>query len=583
MSTQALSNANRDVDNDAPDKRQDCSDVIHLAFFFDGTGNNRLEDNALKKWSNVARLFDSAREEFDNAIYRTYISGVGTRFSGKMGWAKSAWTWMQDGALGNGFGAGGDIRMDEGEDQLNYWLVQALLTNAKKANDEVKKIAEENQDKGFTKLNEALANHRLIKCINISVFGFSRGAALARAFTNRLLKQCKPDGCDGLTLDGYPVRLVFMGVFDTVASFGLPRKNLTLPWDERDLIVDDAVWRCVHYVAGHELRHSFPVDLIRRQGKYSERMLEKVYPGVHSDIGGGYEVDKQARTDNLARIPLGDMSNEAFDCGVRLFSLPELKVSKQAIYQRFKVEESTKKAYDLYCGTVDATGASIESQVQKHMAAYYSYRGSLERKKCSSESRANNAMRVAKADAELKAAKAQADAWPDYDPEFGPRSAENKAAIANYQQAKEQYDQVKKEQHRLDVAEDDIAKEAQAMELAVKNGHDMHMWYGALRYSYPAQAWMVNAWKTDASQEMCDFFERYVHDSRTDFLSGKEPSSYFANRGIEESTEKVLKPGQVSKSDNSKEKPAACVAATPLAKPAENTPQAEPAKEMETE
>lgn len=583
MSTQMLCAANRDVDNEAPDKRQDCSAVVHLAYFFDGTGNNRDADNELKKWSNVARLYDSARDEQKNAIYPIYISGVGTRFNGKMGWVKSAWTWMQDGALGNGFGAGGDIRLDEGEDQMNLALEKALLVNASKANDEVKKIAKENKDKGFKKLNEVLGEYRLIKCINISIFGFSRGAALARAFTNRLLKQCKPDGCDGLTLDGIPVRLVFMGVFDTVASFGLPRKNLTLPWDERDLIVDDAVWRCVHYVAGHELRNSFPVDLIRRQGQYSKRMLEKVYPGVHSDIGGGYEVDKQARTDNLARIPLCDMSIESVTAGTRLETLKELEADKPRIFARFKVEESTKKAYDLYCGTVGATGASIESQVQKHMAAYYSYRGSLERKKCSSESRANNAMRVAKADAELKAAKAQADAWPDYDPEFGPRSAENKAAIANYQQAKEQHDQVKKEQHRLDVAEEDIAKEAQAMELAVKNGHDMHMWYGALRYSYPAQAWMVNAWKTDASQEMCDFFERYVHDSRTDFLSGKEPSSYFANRGIEESTEKVLKPGQVSKSDNSKEKPAACMAATPLAKPAENTPQAEPAKEMETE
>ncbi|MFZ6751396.1 phospholipase effector Tle1 domain-containing protein [Undibacterium sp. Ren11W] len=583
MSTQALCAANRDVDNEAPDKRQDCSAVVHLAYFFDGTGNNRDADKELKKWSNVARLYDSARDEEKNAIYRIYISGVGTRFNGEMGWVKSAWTWMQDGALGNGFGAGGDIRLDEGEDQMNFALRNALLVNASKANNEVKKIAEENQDKGFKKLNEVLGEYRLIKCINISIFGFSRGAALARAFTNRLLKQCKPDGCDGLTLDGIPVRLVFLGVFDTVASFGLPRKNLTLPWGVRDLIVDDAVWRCVHYVAAHELRHSFPVDLIRRQGKYSERMLEKVYPGVHSDIGGGYEVDKQARTDNLARIPLGDMSNDAFDCGVRLFNLAQLKSDYFPIFKRFEVEESTRKAYDLYCGTVGAAGGSIESQVQKHMAAYYSYRGSLERKKCSSESRANNAMRVAKADAELKAAKKQADAWPDYDPEFGPRSAENKAAIANYQQAKEQHDQVKKEQHRLDVAEEDIAKEAKAMELAVKNGHDMQMWYGALRYSYPAQAWMVSAWKTDASQEMCDFFERYVHDSRTDFLSGKEPSSYFANRGIEESTEKVLKPGQVSKSDNSKEKPAACMATTPLAKPAEVTPQAEPAKEMVTE
>lgn len=539
MSSQALCKANRDVQNEVPDKRQDCTDVVHLAFFFDGTGNNRDADTELKKWSNVARLFDSARDEPDHAIYRTYISGVGTRFNGKMGWVKTAWTWTQDGKLGNGIGYGGDIRLDEGEDQLNFALVNALMTNASKANNEVKKIAKENEGKGFKKLNEVLGKHRLIKFINISVFGFSRGAALARAFTNRLLEKCQPDGRGGLTLEGYPVRLVFLGVFDTVASFGLPRKNLTLPWSVRDLRVADAVERCVHFVAGHELRHSFPVDLIRQRGQHSCSMLEKVYPGVHSDVGGGYETDKQARSDNLARIPLCDMSSEALGSGVRLFNLAELKKINIFIYKRFEVETATKTAYDYYCAKVGATGGTIESQVQKHMSAFYSYRGSIERKKCHSESRLSNAARVATAKAEMTSARAGTEALMKK-PLLDKQDVDAfTAAEAKYQQAQERYIQVMKEQDRLNIADEDIATEAKAMELAVKNGSEMKMWYGAYKFSYPSHAWMVSAWKSEASQKLCDFFEHYVHDSRTDFLSGNEPSSYFAKRGIEESTEAV--------------------------------------------
>lgn len=39
---------------------------------------------------------------------------------------------------------------------------------------------------------------------------------------------------------------------------------------------------------GHETRASFPVDLARRPHAYQSHCLEAVYPGMHSDVGGGY-------------------------------------------------------------------------------------------------------------------------------------------------------------------------------------------------------------------------------------------------------------------------------------------------------
>ena len=112
---QACLAANRDVPNSAPSPFQDCRDVVHISVFFDGTGNNRQEDNANKKWSNVARMFDSALEMQNpgKGIYTIYISGVGTSYNGQsVRWLSAAGVWIQDNALGGGFGGGGDRRLD---------------------------------------------------------------------------------------------------------------------------------------------------------------------------------------------------------------------------------------------------------------------------------------------------------------------------------------------------------------------------------------------------------------------------------------------------------------------------------------
>jgi hypothetical protein len=80
-SVQAAVAANRDVPNTAPVSLQDCSDVIHIAVFFDGTGNNNRADEADRKWSNVARLYQSAKAaaqlDKSQTVYPVYISALG--------------------------------------------------------------------------------------------------------------------------------------------------------------------------------------------------------------------------------------------------------------------------------------------------------------------------------------------------------------------------------------------------------------------------------------------------------------------------------------------------------------------------
>lgn len=76
---------------------------------------------------------------------------------------------------------------------------------------------------------------------------------------------------------------------------------------------------CVHLVSAHEQRLCFPLDSIcRHDGTYPSYAKEMVYPGMHSDIGGGYPPGDQgkavANNDGylLSQIALHDIHAAAF-------------------------------------------------------------------------------------------------------------------------------------------------------------------------------------------------------------------------------------------------------------------------------
>lgn len=112
----------------------------------------------------------------------------------------------------------------------------------------------------------------------IFVSGFSRGAAIARMFASQLAKNEKLPG----------IEIEFLGVFDTVAAFGLPN----LEFDERpvsDVIFEDnfispIINNALHLVSLDENRLAFRPTLMNED----PRVEEIWFPGVHSDVGGGY-------------------------------------------------------------------------------------------------------------------------------------------------------------------------------------------------------------------------------------------------------------------------------------------------------
>lgn len=119
---QIIAATTRDVPKAPPAAKQDCSDVVHLAFFFDGTGNNRDADAAGQRWSNVARLFDASMNAPGKGIYSFYVSGVGTPFNGEASWVEPD-VWFEDTVLGGAFGAEGDRRLSDGEDRMNQAVI----------------------------------------------------------------------------------------------------------------------------------------------------------------------------------------------------------------------------------------------------------------------------------------------------------------------------------------------------------------------------------------------------------------------------------------------------------------------------
>jgi Uncharacterized alpha/beta hydrolase domain (DUF2235) len=538
MTLQCIRNANRDVSNDKPDPLQDCRDVVHIAIFFDGTGNNRFADDATKSWSNVARLYFAARDEKNNGIYRIYIAGVGTRYNASRNWAERIDSWVEDKTLGNAGGLGGERRLQGGHTQVNDALERALLNNARQEGGRVKKTAERMQGEGFEKMFASLANHRLVKAIHFSIFGFSRGAALARAFSNRLAEQMESQGANQYKFQGVDASIAFLGVFDTVASFGLPGTNWG-GWEGKDLTVPPHVEMCHHYVAPHEVRFSFPLDLVRDRGQ-THGHVEKVYAGVHSDVGGGYEPDKQGRKDTLARIPLHDMLGAAIEGGSRLHGLEHLRTTNFPVAQRLIVDNDTKAAYQAYlryCGA----GGTVEAQFQRHMALYYAYRGTQHRAKVGTSTANEERLRrlrqrvAASRDAESKA---ESHKWREFAVGTVPSwwDARNKEGQLETQLSADEaaLEAAELDAQRLAASDSDIAIQAYALQRAIEKGESLVAHNGTLILVLEKHQWMLDAWRTNVGSEVTSFFDNYVHDSRTDFLGGNEPFVYFRNRGIHE-------------------------------------------------
>lgn len=506
----AARSANRDVSNAKPAPKQNCADVVNISIFFDGTGNNKSVDEPLKKWSNPARLWRSAQylvDDDDTSNYAIYVSGVGTPFNGTAtDWIDQELIEFQDGSKpGGGLGAGGTRRIDYGEASVNDRLRAVLIQSAAKLNLSLAPYIEKGKPANIRELASALEAHGLITIINLSIFGFSRGASLARAFSNEMLRQTVR-GPDGVRrYNGVPIRFNFMGLFDTVASFGVPSKNVDIPFDEKNLVVSSVVERCVHYIAGHELRFSFPVDLIRKEGKLMPNWVEKVYPGAHSDVGGGYEPIAQGISNNYARVPMRDMMREAVKSGVRLVDYDDLIGFGESVFKMvFEIHPETLAAYEKYVGAV-GSHETVEQAVTAHMKALYSAWGTMTRRKIKTP----DLIQRQSEDAEHK--------------NSGHPGIAFEAALHMAQE------------RDVKPGSPQLPPDSPCRAVIIKG-----KMYGI--QVRPAK-WRLDAWSATASEPVLNFIQQSIHDSKAGFLHAFEPFSYFTARGMAESSRNILARG----------------------------------------
>lgn len=402
-----------------------CETSINIGLFFDGTGNNKDWDNGSpchvghgtqferRKESNVARLFFAYPNTPAQKYYPFYIPGVGTPFP-QIGEIEPATTGMA-------FGGGGDGRINFGllqvlnSIQLTAYpssplpfspqVVLALCRNGHRgeyrtrdgmivrdplagSGDEAALRTVGMSDEGGLLMDtiggdrsHAVAFYRrevtrmtgLIKKtkkpklveIFIDVFGFSRGAAEARTFCSWL-----DELFEGDTLCGVRTTIRFLGIFDTVASVGIPNAptetygltNGHMAWGaEAYLRIPARVKNCVHFVAMHENRSSFPLDRVWVHNGLPSNCHEYAFPGMHSDVGGGYGLVEQGRgrlpvdtpknqlnSEKLSQVPLDAMLKAAQVAKVPLNTNLVRQTSGVNGYNPFQLDDGLKQAYSAF-------------------------------------------------------------------------------------------------------------------------------------------------------------------------------------------------------------------------------------------
>lgn len=247
-------------------KTEKSGEKVIFNMFFDGTMNNmtntterknkssvyynksnKEDDSYTNFYSNVALLFMNNDVKNEEDIIKIYTEGIGTADK------------KQDQAFpGGAMGTGIAIYMRGIRDKVQRGIDQ---------------MKEKANEKYFSK-------GKTIDSVTINVFGFSRGAAAARFFLSQeVLIQF------GLKLkDKNKIKFNFIGLFDTVASYGVLHLNDVI---ELQLNLKGKPQKVVQLAAADEYRSNFKLTDITSSIKAGVG-YQLTMPGVHSDIGGGY-------------------------------------------------------------------------------------------------------------------------------------------------------------------------------------------------------------------------------------------------------------------------------------------------------
>ncbi len=250
---------------------------IRVALFFDGTTNNkynvlegekkncggslydllRLQNHSYRsRQSNVARMAELYKTgDIDGYMVRAfYIEGIAT---------SPRYAVYNEGGFDSLLGAATG---------MGRW---GILASAKRGYRMILGMLRELHGRYSLKTKITVEN------LKVDLFGFSRGAAAARVFCNRLQDN---NAFKGESYAVKRVQIEFMGLFDTVSAYGLSPTAFLRNVEKLPLKVSNPL-HTVHFVAADEIRELFALTRTKSARRGSK---EIIIPGSHSDIGGGY-------------------------------------------------------------------------------------------------------------------------------------------------------------------------------------------------------------------------------------------------------------------------------------------------------
>ena len=324
------------------DKEDSKEIFLEAGLFFDGTNNNHRNVEIRKKVQKIEEYEDQSKPENRSTwteyfIYKSVESPFDGSYENDFSNVARLWRGVDQEEYSiyiEGIGT-----EDEKEDSIRgmAWGTGGTGIRAK-----VRKGCKKLADEILKKIKKKRKNIEEIKSITVTldVFGFSRGAAAARNFVYeignnkrkvdiKILSKTElknrsraykyetvyrdKDGeeVDSAYLDngkmpklgylGYyllqnklskedlnkiRIKIRFVGVYDTVASFGSEHSDDIVELQLNNLGKPAKV---VHFTAMDEHRKNFALSKIPEGANF----IEKNFPGVHSDIGGGYTTDKK--------------------------------------------------------------------------------------------------------------------------------------------------------------------------------------------------------------------------------------------------------------------------------------------------
>ena len=274
--------------------------TLTLGVFFDGTGNNAINTE------NMLKACSSEHFNLSDKDAKTILTQCGHNRMGVSGFGAGSYTgyytnvhWLHTLYKIN-FPA-------ESQKIQRAIYIEGIGTEAGKPDSPVGLglgisdtgvIAK--TDNALVKLVKMIGNIKddfsgkvVIKNLYFDVFGFSRGAAAARHFTNRIFSKDSAVieairlGFGDMEYHGAPEgKTRFLGIFDTVAAIGTPSNGLnphTADTGDVNIVLRPGVAEKVfHITAQNECRFNFALNSVK------PAWPELALPGVHSDIGGGY-------------------------------------------------------------------------------------------------------------------------------------------------------------------------------------------------------------------------------------------------------------------------------------------------------